>query len=185
MSGSLFSVVIMLSTLISRMPIYVFLLLSIIVIFLQFVWHNAPYQWKVLPFGLATALRFSQPSLNLSCSFATERVSVLSIWITSLCWFTLSRQARGLTHFCVLYWFTLDCILIFPSLNFTSLRLFVFLGLCWNTVHMSVYLQLTLSFLQTQPVTVCKVISFLARPVFVLMTTPNHGDCVLSFRVIC
>ena len=23
--------------------------------FLQFVWHNVPYQWKVLPFGLATA----------------------------------------------------------------------------------------------------------------------------------
>ena len=23
--------------------------------FLHFVWHNVPYQWKVLPFGLATA----------------------------------------------------------------------------------------------------------------------------------
>ena len=23
--------------------------------FLQFVWQNIPYQWKVLPFGLATA----------------------------------------------------------------------------------------------------------------------------------
>ena len=23
--------------------------------FLQFVWHNVPYQWKVLPFGLTTA----------------------------------------------------------------------------------------------------------------------------------
>ena len=22
---------------------------------LHFVWHNVPYQWKVLPFGLATA----------------------------------------------------------------------------------------------------------------------------------
>ena len=28
--------------------------------FLQFVWHNMPYQWKVLPFGLATTLRVSQ-----------------------------------------------------------------------------------------------------------------------------
>ena len=28
---------------------------------LQFVWHNVPYQWKVLPFGLATALGFSLP----------------------------------------------------------------------------------------------------------------------------
>ena len=25
--------------------------------FLWFVWHNMPYQWKVLPFGLATAPR--------------------------------------------------------------------------------------------------------------------------------
>ena len=25
--------------------------------FLCFVWHNVPYQWKVLPFGLATAPR--------------------------------------------------------------------------------------------------------------------------------
>ena len=25
--------------------------------FLHFVWHNGPYQWKVLPFGLATAPR--------------------------------------------------------------------------------------------------------------------------------
>ena len=24
--------------------------------FLCFIWHNVPYQWKVLPFGLATAL---------------------------------------------------------------------------------------------------------------------------------
>ena len=25
--------------------------------FLQFVWHNMPYQWKILPFGVATAPR--------------------------------------------------------------------------------------------------------------------------------
>ena len=25
--------------------------------FLHFVWYNVPYQWKVLPFGLTTALR--------------------------------------------------------------------------------------------------------------------------------
>ena len=43
MSGSLFSVVIMLSPLISMILIYSFLLLSIIVIFLQLVWQNTPY----------------------------------------------------------------------------------------------------------------------------------------------
>ena len=44
--------------------------------FLQFIWHNIPYQWKVLPFGLATAPMVSQPSLNL-CSIAIARVSIL------------------------------------------------------------------------------------------------------------
>ena len=57
MCGSLFSMVIMLSPLISRMLIYIFLLLSIFIIFLQFVWCNMPYQWKVVPFQLATAPR--------------------------------------------------------------------------------------------------------------------------------
>ena len=44
--------------LIYRMLIYMFPLLSIIIIFLCFVWHNVPYWWKVLHFGLATATRF-------------------------------------------------------------------------------------------------------------------------------
>ena len=62
MYGRLSSMVIMLFPLIYRMLIYIFLLLSIlllgiIVIFLHFVWHNVPYQWKVLTFGLATAPR--------------------------------------------------------------------------------------------------------------------------------
>ena len=44
---------------------------------LQFVWHNTPYQWKVLPLGWLQHLGFSHPSLNLSCSFAITRVSIL------------------------------------------------------------------------------------------------------------
>ena len=39
--------------------------------FLHFVWHNVPYQWKVLPFGLATAPRvftyLTKPVLFLCC----------------------------------------------------------------------------------------------------------------------
>ena len=111
--GSLISMVIMLSSLISRMLTYIFLLLSIMIVYLQFVWHNMPYQLNVLPFGLTTAPRlgFSQPSLNLSCSLAIARIfKLLSIWMTSWSWFALSRQVRGLTHFCVPYCFTLNCI---------------------------------------------------------------------------
>ena len=40
--------------------------------FLCFVWHNVPYQWKVLPFGLATALGFLHPSQNLFCSLPLQ-----------------------------------------------------------------------------------------------------------------
>ena len=39
--------------------------------FLHFVWHNVPYQWRVLPFGLATAPRvftsLTKPILFLCC----------------------------------------------------------------------------------------------------------------------
>ena len=63
---------------------------------------------------------------------------------------------------------------------------FTFLGLCWDTVHMSVSLppntlahiqQLALSLLQTPHVTVCKVMSFLGKANFVPMATPN---CVIQ-----
>ena len=68
-----------------------------------------------------------------------------------------------------------DYILIFPGLTFTSLRLFVFLGLCGDSVHLSVSLppdkladirQLVLSLLQTQPITVHWVMSFLGKANF-------------------
>ena len=129
MSGSLFSMVIMLSPLISRMLIYIFPLLSIIIVFYDLFGTILPYEWKVLPLAWPQPLGFSQPSLNLSCSFAITRVSILlSIWMTSWSWFILSGQVRGLTHFCVPYWFALDYILIFPSLTFASVRLFVSWG---------------------------------------------------------
>ena len=46
-------------------------------LFLRFLWQNVQYQWKVLPFGLASTLGFSQHSLKLSCSFVNAKVSVL------------------------------------------------------------------------------------------------------------
>ena len=63
----------------------------------------------------------------------------------------------------------------FPSLTLTSLRHFVFGGLCWDTVHMSVYLppnkladiqQLALSMLKTQPVTIHQIVAFFAKASF-------------------
>ena len=149
----------MLSSSISRMLNYIFLLLSIIIIFLWFVLQNMPYSGKLYLLGWPQPPGFSLPSLNLSCSHAVTRVSILlSVWMISWSWFALSRQVRGLFHFCVLYWFVLDYILIFPILTFSSIRLLVFFGFCWDTVHVSVSLlhdkladiqQLALSLLQT------------------------------------
>ena len=52
--------------------------------FFQFVWHNVPYQWKVLPFGLATAPWVFTALTKPICSFAVTRVSLLLfIWMTS------------------------------------------------------------------------------------------------------
>ena len=162
MFSSLFNTVIMHSPLVTRMLIYTFLLLSIIIIFLQYALHNMPYQWKVLLLAWSQPLGFSGSSLNLSCSFAITSISVLlSIWMTAWSWFALKGQIRGLPYFCALYWSALDYILMFLSLTFTSLRHFVFWGLCWDTVHMSISLppdklahihQLCLSLLQTQSV---------------------------------
>ena len=48
---------------------------------LCFVWHNVPYQWKVLPFGLATAPRVFMVLTKPFFSFAITKVSILlSIW---------------------------------------------------------------------------------------------------------
>ena len=45
--------------------------------------------------------------------------------------------------------------------------------------------QLALSLLQTQPVTVCQVMSFFGKVNFLPMVTTNCRDCVWSFRVTC
>ena len=63
----------------------------------------------------------------------------------------------------------------FPKSDLCLTQSFCFLGLCWDTVHMSVSLppdkladiqQLALSLLQSQHVTVCWVISFLGKANF-------------------
>ena len=129
MSGRLFSMVIMLSPLIYRMLIYIFLLLSIIIISYNLFGIVCFISGRFYLLGWPQPLSFSKPSLNLFCSFAIASVSVLlSIWITSWSWFVLTSQVRGFACFCVPYWFSLDYILIFPSLTFASLRLFVSWG---------------------------------------------------------
>ena len=85
MCGSLFSMVIMLSPLISRMLIYIFLLLSIHHHFLQIC--LAQYAMSVEgfnPLGWPQCLGFSQSSLNLSCSFAITKGFCIVIYLDDI-----------------------------------------------------------------------------------------------------
>ena len=98
--------------------------------FLQLVWHNVPYQWKVLPFPLATALwvftAIAKPILFL-CHC---KGFCIVIYLDDILVLVHSKWAGKGTHsfLCSLLvqaWIT---YLIFPSLTFTSLRLFVSWG---------------------------------------------------------
>ena len=129
MCGSLFSVVIMLSPLIYRMLIYIFILLSIIVVYYHLFSTTYLLSGRFCLLGWSHPLKFFTALTNLLCSFAVTRVSVLlSIWMTSWSWFAVSGQVGGLAHFCVPCWFSLDYILIFPSLTCASLKYFVSWG---------------------------------------------------------
>ena len=99
------------------------------------------------------------------------------IYLDDILVLVCSKHASKRAHlFLCPYFFILDYILIFPSLTFPSLRIFVFVfGLFLDPDHMSVSLppdkladiqQLALSLLQTQPVTVCRVMSFLDKANF-------------------
>ena len=154
-----------------------------------------PYQWKVLPFGLATApwvfTALTKPILFLCCCKGFCIVIYLDDILVLVC----SKRAgkRAYLFFCSLL-FRLGLHINFSPSDIHLTQPFCFLGLCWDTLHMSVSLppdkladiqQLALSLLQSQHVTVCRVMSFLGKANFVPMATPNCGTCVISFRVTC
>ena len=139
--------------------------------FLHFVWHNVPYQWKVLTFGLATTPRvlmsLTKPILFLCCCKGLHIV----IYLDDILVFVCSKWEGKRAHLflCSL----LVCLGLHINFSKSDPHLsqtFTFLGLCWDTVCMSVSLppdkladiqQLALSLLLTPHVTVCKVMSFL------------------------
>ena len=159
--------------LIHRMLIYIFPLLSIIIVSYVLFGIMCLISGRCYPLGL---LGFLCPSSNLFCSFAiTEVCILLSIWMTSWSSFALSGQVRGHACFCVPCWSVLVYISIFSKADLHLSQTFSFLGLCWDTVCMSVSLppdmladiqQLALSLLWTPHVTVCKAMSFLGKANF-------------------
>ena len=132
---------ILLFPLIYRMLIYMFPLLSIIIVFLRFVWHNVPYQWKVLPFGLATArmvfTSLMKPILFLCLCKGLHIVIYLDDILVLVC----SKQAGKRAH--LFLYSLLVCLglhINFSQLNLCLCQSFTFWGLCWDTVHMLVSL---------------------------------------------
>ena len=127
--------------------------------FLQFVWHNMPYQWKVLPFGLATApwvfTALTKHILFLCCCKGFHIV----MYLDNLLVLVQSKQAGERAHsFLCSLLVCLGLHNIFSKSDLCFTQTFCFLGLCWDTVNMSLSLpsdkladiqQLEVSMLQT------------------------------------
>ena len=141
-----------------------------------------------MPSGLQWLPWFSPKSLNY-CSFANGRVfMLLFIWMKSLSQLTLSVQARELKSSHALYWFFLDYIIIFLSLD--SCSNFLFLGLCWDTMDINVSLlsdkclemqHLAPGLLLRQPITVHMVMSFHGKTTF---CANRHAQLCQLYHVI-
>ena len=107
--------------------------------FLRFVWRNVPYQWRVLPFGLATAPRvftsLTKPILFLCRHKGLCIVIYLDDILVLVCSKWVGKRA------CLFLCSLLVCFGLHINFSKSDLCLsqsFTFLGLCWDTVHMSV-----------------------------------------------
>ena len=154
-----------------------------------------PYQWKILPFGIATApkvfVALTKPFLFLCCCKGFHIV----IYLDDILVLAHSKQAGKRAHsfLCsLLVHFGLHINFSKSDLHLT--QTFCFLGLCWDTVCMSVSLlpdkldgieQPALSLLQNEHVTVYQIMSILGKANFGPVAIPTSSNCVGSFRVTC
>ena len=114
--------------------------------FLRFVWHNMPYQWRVLPFGFATAPRVFT-SLTKPILFLCHCKGLcIVIYLDDILVLVRSKQAGKRAHacFCVPCWSVLVYISIFPSRTFASLSPLPFWG-CVGILSTCRYLYLLIS----------------------------------------
>ena len=133
-------------------------------------------QWRVLPFGLATAPRvftsLTKPILFL-CHCKGLRIV---IYLDDFLVLVLSKQAGKRAHlFLCSLLVHLGLHINFSKSDLCLSQSFTFLALCWDTLHMLESLpldklaeiqQLALALLQTPHVTVRKVMSFLGKANF-------------------
>ena len=109
--------------------------------FLHFVWHNVPYQLKVLHFGLATAPRvfisLTKPILFLCHHKGLQIVIYLDDILVLVC----SKQAGKRAHlFLCSLLVCLGLHINFSKSDLCPTQTFCFLWLCCDTVLMSVSL---------------------------------------------
>ena len=142
-----------------------------------------PYQWKGLPFGFATAPR-DFTSLTKPILFLCHHKGLhIVIYLDDILVLVHSKQAgkRACLFLCSLL-VRLGLHINFSKLDLGLSQSFTFLGLCWDTVCMSVSLppdklaeiqQLALSLLWTPHLTVHKVMCFLGKANF---STNGHSQ---------
>ena len=160
--------------------------------FLHFVWHNVPYQWKVLSFGLATAPRvfasLTKPILFLCHHKGLHIVIYLDDILVLIC--SKWTGKRAYLFLCSLY-VCLGLHINFSKSDLCLSQSCTFLGLCWDTVSMSVSLppnkladiqQLALSLLWTLHVPICRVMSLLGKANFCTNghSQLHHLCCVIQ-----
>ena len=109
--------------------------------FLCFVWHNVPYQWKVIPFGLAKApsilMALTKPVLFLYHHKGFRIVIYLEDILVLVCSKWAGRRAH--LFLCSL----LVCLglhINFVKFDLCLSQTFCFMGLCWDTIHVTVSL---------------------------------------------
>ena len=66
--------------------------------FLHFVWHNVPYQWKVLPFGLATAPRVFTSLMKPILFLCHCKGLCIVIYLDDILVLVCSKQAGKRAH---------------------------------------------------------------------------------------
>ena len=131
---------------------------------------------RFYPLALPQPLGFLPPSQNLFCSFAVTEGLRIVIYLDDILVLVCSKWAgkRVCLFLCSLL-VRLGLHINFSKSDLCLSHSFTFLGLCWDTVCMSVSLppdkladiqQLALSLLHTPHVTVCKVMSFFGKANF-------------------
>ena len=153
---------------------YMFPLLSIVIIF-YIVWHNVPYQWHILPFGLSHILH--QTHLFLCCCKSLHIVIYLDDILALICSKWAGRRA---CLFCVLYWSVLVYTSFFPSQTFAFLCPLLFWGFCWLTSAASSFIVLD------SVCSVCRVMFFLGKAPFYIAGHSHlpHLCCVLQSGIL-